>query len=377
MNWSIPHTLDASQIEELRDLAISIQQIPAPTFGEGRRAAYIYKRFQAEHLKDVTQDSLGNVYGCLPGKGKSPPLVVCAHLDTVFPEATDLTITRSPGKIAAPGIGDNSLGVAALLGLVWALRKQKATASALPGDLWLVANVCEEGLGNLAGMRAVVEHFAEQVKGYLILEGMALGQIYHRGLGVQRYKITAETAGGHSWVDYGKPSAVHELVALINRLIAIPLAKQPRTTLNIGVVSGGTSVNTIAAQACCLLDLRSEQADALQELSSLVEAMIRDANRPTVRLVGEIVGHRPAGMLPLSHPMVRLAINCLEVNGIQPHPNIGSTDANLPLSRGLPAICLGLTSGAGAHTTNEYIETRPLERGMSQLVEFIQRYYTE
>jgi acetylornithine deacetylase/succinyl-diaminopimelate desuccinylase-like protein len=211
-------------------------------------------------------------------------------------------------------------------------------------------------------MRAVVDRFAEQVNGYLILEGMALGQIYHRGLGVQRYKITAETAGGHSWVDYGKPSAVHELVALINRLVAIPLAKHPRTTLNVGVVSGGTSVNTIAAQACCLLDLRSEQADTLQELSSLVEAMIRDANRPTVRLVGEIVGHRPAGMLPLSHPMVRLAINCLEVNGIQPHPNIGSTDANLPLSRGLPAICLGLTSGAGAHTTNEYIETRPLER---------------
>jgi len=105
--------------------------------------------------------------------------------------------------------------------------------------------------------------------------------------------------------------------------------------------------------------------------------MVRDANRPTVRLVGEIVGYRPAGMLPLSHPMVRLAINCLEANSIQPHPNIGSTDANLPLSRGLPAICLGLTSGAGAHTTSEHIETRPLERGMSQLVEFIQRYYTE
>ena len=375
MDPSVP--LEPFLIERMLDLAVAIQQIPAPTFREAPRAAFIRQRFHAEHLKDVTQDSLGNVYARFPGKGKAAPLVISAHLDTVFPQETDLSLTRSQGKIAGPGIGDNSLGLAALLGLVWVLRREKTPTSTLPGDLWLVANVCEEGLGNLAGMRAVVDRFADHARGYLILEGMALGQIYHRGLGVQRYQINAETEGGHSWVDYGKASAVHELAVLINRLAAIPLAKHPRTTLNVGMVSGGTSVNTIAAQACCLVDLRSEEPDALEELSSLVETMIQEANRPTVRVTGEVVGHRPTGSLPLSHPMVRLAINCLELNGIQPRPNIGSTDANLPLSRGLPAICLGLTTGAGAHTTHEYIETRPLERGMAQLVEFIRRIYSQ
>jgi tripeptide aminopeptidase len=226
------------------------------------------------------------------------------------------------------------------------------------------------------GMRAVVDRFGAQACAYLILEGMALGQVYHRGLGVRRYRIDVETAGGHSWVDFGEPSAIHELAAVINRLAAMPLPQEPRTSLNVGVFSGGTSINTIAAHAYCLLDLRSEDRNTLDALASDVEATVHAANHPgRVTLKASLVGQRPVGALSASHPLVRLAMRCLDEHGIQPYPNIGSTDANLPLSRGLPAICLGLTTGSGAHTTGEMIDTRPLRQGLAQILDFVRLVY--
>jgi acetylornithine deacetylase/succinyl-diaminopimelate desuccinylase-like protein len=369
--------MDPTLIEQILNLAVSIQQIPAPTFNEARRAAFVYDRFRLEGLLDVTRDEAGNVYARLPGEGSARPLVVSAHLDTVFPEETALTISRSPHKIAGAGIGDNALGVAGLFYLVWALRSPQTGLTRLPGDLWLVANTGEEGLGDLAGMRCVVDRLGAQVRAYLILEGMALGQVYHRGLGVRRYRIDANVAGGHSWVDFGQPSAVHELAGVINRLVAIPLPKEPRTSLNVGVFSGGTSVNTIAAHAYCLLDLRSEDGETLQSLASEVEAVVQAANSPgMIEMSAVLVGQRPVGALPVTHPLVRLAVRCMEAHGVQPYPNIGSTDANLPLSRGLPAICLGLTTGGGAHTTAEFIDTRPLAKGLAQLLDFVRLVYS-
>ena len=368
--------MESSLILRTLDLAASIQQIPAPTFDEARRAAYVYERFQDEGLPDVSMDDAGNVYARLPGSGSAPPLVVSAHLDTVFPADTELSICRSAQTIAGPGIGDNSLGVASLFFLVWALRSPITGLTSLPGDIWLAANTCEEGLGDLVGMRAVVDRFGAQARAYLILEGMALGQVYHRGLGVRRYRIEAETAGGHSWVDFGEPSAIHALAHLVARLAAIPLPQEPRTSLNVGIFSGGTSINTIAAQAYCLLDLRSEDRKTLDSLATKVEDMVDEANQPGKAMVkASLVGSRPVGALPLSHPLVSLAIRCLELQGIQPHPNIGSTDANLPLSRGLPAVCLGVTKGSGAHTTGESVETRPLRQGLAQLLEFVKSVY--
>ncbi|HEX9028131.1 MAG TPA: M20/M25/M40 family metallo-hydrolase, partial [Anaerolineales bacterium] len=273
--------ISPTTLSRIIDLAVEIQQIPAPTFAEERRAEYLRARFLAEGLSDVTCDAVGNVYGRWLGNGNAAPLVISAHLDTVFPEATDLSVRREADKIAGPGIGDNSLGVAGLLGLVWVLRERGVT---LPGDLWLVANVCEEGLGDLRGMRAVVDRFSDQVIAYLILEGLALGQIYHRGLGVQRFRITAATHGGHSWVDYGRPSAVHELAALVTRITALSLPAEPRTSLNVGVIAGGTSINTIAAEAHLELDLRSEGEQALNNLVSQVKALVQAANRPGVQM---------------------------------------------------------------------------------------------
>ncbi len=350
--------------EKTLQLAIEIQQIPAPTFQEQRRAEFIAKRFNELNLIDIEIDNVGNVYARRPGAGEEHPVILSAHSDTVFPMATDLSVRRAPGRIHAPGIGDNSLGVAGLFGLLWQLDEQQIVLS---DDLWLVVNVGEEGLGDLNGMRAVVDRFGDAPRAYLVLEGMALGQVYHRGLGVQRYRVTAQTQGGHSWADYGKPSAIHELAALIARLTKLQLPKRPRTTFNVGVISGGTSINTIAAQASFELDLRSEDPAALQSLIRSAETLFEQANRPGVQIQAEIIGQRPAGEISQNHSLAKLASKALRTQGVQPQFNIGSTDANIPLSRGLPCVCIGLTRGGGAHTLDEYIDTTPLPLGLEQL----------
>jgi acetylornithine deacetylase/succinyl-diaminopimelate desuccinylase-like protein len=360
--------MDRTILTRILDLAITLQQIPAPTLAETERAVYLHERFRVEGLCDVERDGLDNVYGRLPGMGSSPPLVISAHSDTVFQMDTDLRLIRDDDRIAAPGIGDNSLGLAGLMGLVWALRERGIQ---LPGDLWLVANVGEEGLGNLRGMRAVVDRFEDGPLAYIVLEGMALGQVYHRGLGVQRYRITANTAGGHSWVDHGVPSAIHELAVLITQLDALRLSHQPRSTLNVGVIAGGTSVNTIASKAHLELDLRSEAAENLNELLGQVEALIEKRERADVHFELEKIGHRPLGELPSNHPLVRLAVRALKREGVDAKLNIGSTDANVPLSRGIPAICIGLTTGGKAHTMDEYIYTQPLAQGLEQLIRVV------
>jgi tripeptide aminopeptidase len=367
--------MPASLVDRVLDLALAIQKIPAPTFQEEKRASFVRDQFLAEGLADVSIDPVGNVYARLPGHSfptgmeQACPLVVTAHLDTVFPIPSPLEATREPGRIAAPGIGDNALGVAGLFGLVWALTQQDL--SPLPGDVWLAANVGEEGLGDLRGMKAVVDRFGDQPAAYIVIEGMSLGRVYYRGLGVQRYRVTVRTPGGHSWVDYGSPSAIHELASLVTRLNALILPEQPRTTLNVGIIQGGTSVNTIAAEAHLELDLRSEEVRALAELIEQVEQLIAESNQTFVEVTSDLIGQRPAGEISPDAPLVRLAMSCLEAQGLQPKLNIGSTDANIPLSRGLPAICIGLTTGGGAHTAGEYILTQPLGQGLAQLINVV------
>jgi acetylornithine deacetylase/succinyl-diaminopimelate desuccinylase-like protein len=206
---------------------------------------------------------------------------------------------------------------------------------------------------------------------------MALGQIYHRALCVQRYRINVQTMGGHSWVDFGQPSAINELAMLVTRLTALPLAEQPRTSLNVGVILGGTSVNTIAAQAQLELDLRSVDGKALDLLVKRVEALVESTRKPGVEVARELIGQRPAGSIPQNHPLVLLANNCLLEQGIRSNLAIGSTDANVPLSRGIPAVCLGLSTGSGAHTLNEYIYTQPLVKGLRQLASLVRGVYDE
>ncbi len=363
----------------LIDLAIQIQQIPAPTFAESRRAELMQSRFSDEGLLDVSIDGTGNVYGRLAGGNGSgdrqaKPLVISAHLDTVFSSETDLSIRREAGKIYGPGIGDNSLGLTALIGLVWMLRERSIPSK---GDLWLVADVGEEGLGNLQGMHGVVDRFGDQVTGYLIIEGLALGSIYHRAVGVQRYRIRVETAGGHSWTDYGQPSAIHEIASLINKITTLAVPSQPRTTLNIGTIKGGTGINVLASNAVCELDLRSESSAALEDLVGQFEQLVRGANRQGIHVSAERIGQRPAGEIPANHRLVELARESLEAQGLKASLTSGSTDANIPLSRGIPAIVMGITTGGGTHTLNEYIDIEPIEKGMEQVVRFIRSVFSD
>lgn len=378
-------TGDLRLAERVIELAIQIQQIPAPTFGEGRRAEFVRGLFVKEGLEDVVVDGVGNVYGrwttdnrpwsIVHSRSSSPkPLIVSAHLDTVFPIETDLKVRREEGKIFAPGIGDNSLGVAALFGLLW--RLQTSPPAPLPKgegsrDIWFVANVGEEGLGDLRGMKAVVERFGSDVEAYLVLEGMALGSVYHRAIGVKRYRITAKTTGGHSWSDYGSPSAIHELSKLVVELTSMKLPESPRTTMNVGKISGGTSVNVIASEASFELDLRSEGQESLVELVSRVEKIIREANQPEVAFEAEVIGQRPAGEISAEHPLIKLAEECLREQGLSAVLTSGSTDANIPLSKGYPALVLGVTTGGGAHTANEFINTSLVEKGLEQLISFV------
>jgi len=373
--------MDASITSDVVNLAIEIQQIAAPTFEESRRAEFIRKYFSDLGVQNVFIDDRGNVHALIQGRGEKPPVVVSAHLDTVFPRETDLTITRTPETIYGPGIGDNSIGLAGLFGLYWSLQETNVRQNAtlpLPGDLWLVANVCEEGLGNLAGMKAVVNRFGGNVLAYIVLEGMSLGQIYHRGLGVRRYRISVHTRGGHSWVDYGKPSAIHELAELVVKIKTLALPVEPRTSLNVGVISGGTTVNTIAAEASLQLDLRSTNSQALGILINQVETLVDQANQKGgdgFRVESEVIGDRPSGEIRADHSLVGLAVKSLEAYGITARLNIGSTDTNEPLSRGFPAICVGLTTGGGSHTVNEYIDIKPIAQGLGALVGLVQAVF--
>jgi tripeptide aminopeptidase len=373
--------ISPSITEKVLDLAVQIQQIPAATFHERQRAIFIRKCFEELDSENTQMDEYGNVYLRIRGQGKKPAVVVSAHLDTVFPPDIVLSLRRTPKRIYGPGIGDNSLGLASLCALGWIFHEKGAHPLNNPGvdgDIWLVANVGEEGLGNLTGMKAVVEQFGSDPLAYIVLEGMSIGHIYNRGLGVRRYRISVHTKGGHSWVDFGNPSAIHELAKLVVKLNQIPLPVEPRTTLNVGMINGGTSVNTIAAEASCELDLRSEKLQELTRLIDQVMHLMEEINLNTEKRVvveAEVIGDRPAGEIAVSHPLVQMAMECYKANGIRARLSIGSTDANVPLSRGFPAICIGLTTGGRSHSLEEFIDTKPISKGLGILVDLIKNIF--
>jgi tripeptide aminopeptidase len=344
------------------DEAIAIQQIPAPTFHEGQRAAYIRSRFAG--LDAVEVDALHNVYGCLPGMDHTlPALMVAAHTDTVFEPDIPLTVHRNGSRIYGPGLGDNSLGVAALLVLVDVLRDQP-----LPADVWFVANSREEGLGDLGGMRAVYARLSAQLGAAVIVEGIAFGRIYHAGIAVRRLKITCRTAGGHSWLHFGRPSAIHSLVQVAAQIAALQPPESPRTTYNIGMIEGGRSINSIAPEASLLLDMRSEDRTALAAIEKQMSDLIDAARSSDVEFTVEVVGDRPAGAIPVSHPLVQMARDVLESMGVHPLYEAGSTDANVLLAAGLPAVTVGITHGGNAHREDEFIEIANILDGLWQLL---------
>ncbi len=363
-------------IDELRDRTradhIMLTEIPAPPFNEQARAERYAELLREAGADSVWIDAEGNVLALRRGTEGGNTIVLSGHLDTVFPEGTDVTVRVSGDTLFAPGVGDDTRGLIVVLTV---LRTMEAAALETRGDILFVGTVGEEGLGDLRGMKAVVERFGGDVQAYLVIEGLALGHVYHRAVGVKRYRVTARTAGGHSWSDYGKPSAIHELAKLVVQLASLQLPGQPRTTMNVGRITGGTSINVIASEAALDLDLRSEGQEFLAELVGAVERLTRNANREDVRVEAEVIGHRPAGEIRPDHPLVKLAEDCLREQGFGPNLTSGSTDANVTLSKGYPAVVLGVSTGGSAHTVNEFIHTGPVASGLEQLLRFVKRVW--
>ena len=344
---------------------IAIQQIPAPTFEEARRAAFLADRFAALGLEDVRTDAIHNVFGRRRGIYRgAPALLVSAHTDTVFAQSTDLTVRRDDARVYGPGIGDNSLGVASLLALLGALGSADIHTGS---DIWFVANSREEGLGDLGGMRAVWAELGAQLGAAVVVEGMALGRIYHAGIAVRRLRVSCRAPGGHSWHHFGQPSAIHSLVRLAGQILTIEPSRDPRTTYNIGLLEGGQSVNSLASSASMVLDLRSETHAGL----AVVETQVRDAvgrlQEPMLAFQIEVVGDRPAGRISRDHVLAQLAAAAVRTIHRAPVFESGSTDANALLAQGLPTVTIGISRGGHAHRLDEFIDTAPIVEGILQL----------
>ncbi len=361
------------QNDRIAELAVTVQRLPAPTGAEAVRAHWVEKEFQRMGLADVSMDSLYNVFGRLAGRASGPALVVSAHTDTVFPANTDLSVKYDDerARVYGPGIGDNSTGVAALLCLIETMKLLQAP----PVDVWFVANTGEEGLGDLKGMRAAVDVLEDKMGAAIVLEGMGLGSVVYSALGSRRFRISVSAPGGHSWSDFGTASAVHVLALLASDIARLQVPETPRTTFNIGRIQGGRSINTIAQDAWLELDLRSEETFALEQAVSDVMKMVSNYQSVTwekrgVEVRTELIGDRPPGSIPESHPLTQAAIEALTDTGHERPVELrtGSTDANIPLSRDIPAVCIGITEGGGAHRLEEWISKEPLGRGMRHLV---------
>ena len=351
-------------IEPIAELAIMIASVPAPTNHEASRARVVSECLTRLGHADVRTDGLSNVIGRLRGKDPSKALLLAAHIDTVFPIDTVINVTRSGDVLAAPGIGDNSLSVAAVAMVGKAFEQ---LGHELPVDVYITGNVGEEGLGDLRGMRAVIDQLP-MVGGVIAIEGHSLGRITHKAVGSRRLRVTATGPGGHSWGDAGRPSAIHVMARLVSRLDEIELVRDPKTTLNVGLFSGGISVNTIAPDAMVVIDMRSTSPDALARLVGQVEREISLVERGDISVKVEVVGDRPAGEVSLTAGMVPIGVDVLRALGIEATCDASSTDANVPISQGIPSMCIGLTTGGNVHRVDEYIRLRPLATGFAQLI---------
>jgi acetylornithine deacetylase/succinyl-diaminopimelate desuccinylase-like protein len=341
-------------------------RIPAPTFAEAERAAYVAERMRAIGLAEVQIDPLHNVTGVLQPDHVGPTTMVVAHIDTVFPPATPLTVHQTTERLYGPSIGDNSVAVVGMLHVARALKRRSAR---LPGRVIFAASVGEEGLGNLCGIRALLETWQGQVDTVIAVEGHGLDEARITGIGSTRLEVTFQGSGGHSWGAFGTPSAIHAMGSAIHALAQLKPPPVPKTTYNVGFVSGGESVNTIASQATMLIDMRSVEPDALQQLEAQVTEILRQVEQQTaIQVTSRLVGQRPAATLAPTHPLcegVRTIRQQLRLR--PPSFSAASTDANWPLSLQIPAICLGITRGGLAHTVKEYIDIAPIPDGLKQL----------
>lgn len=361
-------TLAREHVEEIAELAQRICAVPAPTGNEQQRATFVANLFN-ERGYHCESDEVGNVYARRGKRGTGPYLMLLAHLDTVFPQETPLNVRREGDVLYGPGIGDNSLSIAAMLTLLKILDQMQRET---PVDIIAVANVGEEGLGNLRGARAAVERYKAALGAVIAIDGN-LGYIVNEAVGSLRWRITVHGPGGHSYGSFGKPSAIHGLARIIAAIADVQVPKEPRTTYNVGLIEGGTSVNTIAASASALLDLRSTDVGELERLAEQIRTIIETAAGEGLRSEITVLGERPAGKISQDAPLVQLAVEALKWVGREPHLIASSTDVNVPLSLNIPAVCVGVSQGKLAHTVEEWVPVAPIADGIAQLLHLILR----
>ena len=368
---------------QLRQWQLEFVRIPAPTFAEGPRAAWFLDRFRQLGLTNLHLDQAGNALAELATSPASDPntpcLLLSAHLDTVFPAGTPCDPVESPNspRILAPGICDNAAGLSALLAIAAALR----FASIVPPiPILFAANVGEEGLGDLNGMRHLFSqgNYQGRIATAIVLEGSGTGPVVTSALGSRRFRVTITGPGGHSWSDAGTPNPILLLSHALIALDQLPLPDSPRTTLNIGQISGGTSINSIPESATALLDLRSTDPNQLlvtesdlRELLHRTVATFASRNTtfapPTLHI--ERIGDRPAAALPDDAPLLRTLRAVDRHLNLRTELRIGSTDANIPLSLGIPSIAIGCGgTGGGIHTLQEWYDPTGRETALRRIL---------
>lgn len=347
---------------------IRITETPAPPFKEEKRAALFAQMLRDAGLTNVSIDDEGNVLALRPGMKDGPVFVVSAHLDTVFPEGTPITVTREGDRLMAPGIGDDSLGLASILAWVRTLE-EKAVATHQP--ILFVGTVGEEGQGDLRGVRYLFTKgaYKDRIGGFLSIDGADAGRIVHAAVGSRRYRLGFRGPGGHSYGAFGIVNPMVAMAEAVRGLYGINVPAEPKTTYSASVVSGGTSVNSIPDQILLEIDMRSSDPAALAQLEqSMMEAAnaavdgenaARSVAAGHITLDPQLIGDRPAGATPTDHPLVRNAIAASQAAGFDANLAASSTDSNIPMSLGIPALTIGTGAGSGrAHSLDEYLETR-------------------
>ncbi|MEQ1595926.1 MAG: M20/M25/M40 family metallo-hydrolase [Casimicrobium sp.] len=361
--------IEADDERTLRD-QIELTEIPAPPFKEAVKAAEFLKRVKALGFADAKIDSEGNVIARRAGNGSGPTLVVSAHLDTVFPEGTDVKVKKQGERYSAPGIYDDNRGLAALLSV---MRAMQSNALKTVGDVWFVATTGEEELGDLRGVKALFRD-NKNIDGFISIDGVGAGRVVNSATGSRRFKISYIGPGGHSFQAYGMPSATHAMGRAIAKMADVETPSQPKTTYTVGTVKGGTSVNAIAADAEIGLDMRSNSAAELAKLEEKMLAIARAAadeenarwKQPgRVKAEIKLVGDRPAGAQSRDSVITQVAVRSEQTFGLKDfYISAASTDSNTPISMGIPAVTLsGGGIGGGSHSPAEWYSPLNAWRG--------------
>ncbi len=348
---------------------VRITEIPAPPFGEQRRAEYYVQQMRQRGLPDAFIDAEGNAVGLLRGTGDGPLFVIAAHLDTVFPLETDVSVDIRDGRYYAPGISDDGRGLTALLTLIEAI-----TSSGIQtvGDILFVGNVGEEGPGDLRGIKAIFRDYPE-IDGFVSIDGSALTRMTTGGTGSRRFAVEFTGPGGHSFSAFGLVSAIHAMGRAITKIGDLQVPETPRTTFTVGTVTGGTSVNSIAADAMFELDMRSNDAAELARLEARVREVTAQAvaeenarwNNGEITVNFRLIGDRPTGSTAAEHPLVQVAALAFDavaspLDGLR----TSSTDSNIPMSLGVPAITIGGGgSSGGEHAPEEWYDPTDSHKG--------------